>query len=120
LILILNHFFKFSVQISIVCSLKTKGKQHQKIAIEGTRKSSRLIAKSKVEDLKELVAKGTENPDVPVASQVLCSWCRESGAMAECNQCRVYDSFIHETCFPREIIFNKYGVRHIIKCCYYM
>jgi len=47
--------------------------------------------------------------------KVLCSWCRERTAPKHCNKCRICDSYIHESCFPKAILIQKYGIPSF--CC---
>jgi hypothetical protein len=41
--------------------------------------------------------------------QILCSWSREKSATKHCNKCRICDSYVHESCFPKAILIEKHG-----------
>jgi hypothetical protein len=79
--------------------LKAKVK-HLKVIIEGTRKSSRLLAKSKIKDMPSsipLVTITDNDEDESSVSQVrtqerqfLGHWCKEASLQSERKECRVF------------------------------
>jgi hypothetical protein len=75
--------------------------------LQAKSKSLEKVPVPEVEDVEEI--------DLEKEVEVFCFWCKSSGIRSYCNKCEICDNFIHESCFPKKILSQKYGIPRY--CC---
>lgn len=80
-------------------------RRNDKFIVEGSRRSSRLQARLKVVDCSEsdvpsAIVDNKIQRELPI---VLCTLCKSTGTEDDCNQCRICDCWVHNSCFHRDI-----------------